>query len=856
MGGNKKFILANITWNSRGWKDESDDISNHSWVKGGGTPHESWNFDFDNERNTETEIFGYAKFTNPPKVEGDNNLIIFHSQNKIVGFYGKAKFLKPDDAFNDNNLIGYRQLSVGLDNKIENVKEKGYLEDKLRIGQGGFNYLNKPDTIDQILQEAMILNPHQAKPIQAIQDWLDFKPTGEANYWIFQGNPKIYDFHKAIAANAIRSWTVNTHKKKIKIGDKVILWLTGKESGCYALATVTSNLFHRVDDKDEAEFYTDGNGAGEGNAVEIKVDHNLSQTPVLWETLQGLHGFDTFKGGTQGTNFTASKEQYLTILKLITMANTESSPLNQIFFGPPGTGKTYHTIDEAVKIIDPGFYQDKKKDRKALRKFYKESKIKEWDGSGKGQIGFCTFHQSFSYEDFVEGIKPELNTKSEIDKEEEKKEDTLKYIIQDGIFKKICRLAEYHHKAFVDKKKVFSIPEQEFERATFWKVSLGEANNQADQEIYEHCIDNNVIALGFGSEIDFTGKNESEVTDEYKKLYPQGDGASMINYFIRGAKVGDYVVVSKGNQFVRAIGKVTGEYFYDADVSIRYKHFRKVEWLVKDEDIPVNEIYHKQFRMHSIYKLDKDRIKVDFFVKNTEKAHEKEEVISPKKFVLIIDEINRGNVSSIFGELITLIEKDKRISMNEEMEVVLPYSKKDFRVPPNLYIIGTMNTADRSIEALDTALRRRFSFREMSSNPQILKSEGRIGQEKGGKIDDIDVVLMLEKINERIEKLIDKDHKIGHAYFMDDTSKDDLIITFKNKVIPLLEEYFFGDFGKIGLVLGSSFISADQSKEFDFANFKEYDQGITSDLKQRKIYKIKAIKEDTWDFKAIYSPKK
>jgi hypothetical protein len=186
------------------------------------------------------------------------------------------------------------------------------------------------------------------------------------------------------------------------------------------------------------------------------------------------------------------------------------------------------------------------------------------------------------------------------------------------------------------------------------------------------------------------------------------------------------------------------------------------------------------------------------------------------------------------------------------MKVVLPYSKEKFSVPSNLYIIGTMNTADRSIEALDTALRRRFSFREMSSRPDILKTEGKIGKEKSGIIEGIDVVLMLEKINERIEKLIDKDHKIGHSYFMDDTTLKDLQRTFKNKVIPLLEEYFFGDFGKIGLVLGSSFIGADQSKEFDFAEFKEYDSGITSDLKGRKVYRIKP--EDQWQFKSIYSP--
>ncbi|GAB2613905.1 AAA family ATPase [Belliella aquatica] len=837
----RRIIMASITWNSNQWKSLSNDPSNHGHVKGGGQANESWNFDFENKRNTGDEVIGYAKFTNPPKVDSDDNLVIFYSQKKIVGFYGKAKILEQKKANEYCNLSGSKSLSVGLDNHIVKVKEKGYLEDKERIGRIGFIYLNEPNTIQNILQEALLLNPHQAKSIQAIQDWLGFKPTNEANYWIFQGNPKVYDFHGAIAANAIRSWTVNTHKKKIKIGDKVILWLTGKEPGCYALATVTSNLFHRVDDKDEAKFYTDGKGAGEGNAVEIKVDYNLSETPVLRETLKDLPEFDSFNGGTQGTNFTATKEQYDTILRLITMATTESSPLNQIFFGPPGTGKTYHTIDEAVKIVSPHRYKEIRDDRDLLREEYDKKFIFDWEASS-GQIGFCTFHQSFSYEDFVEGIKP-------LDPEDG---DTyLKYETQEGVFKRICRLAEDSLKAGEKKKQIlFTLPQSEFDQSHFYKISLGEANVPTDQEIYDYCMEKGLITLGFGSEIDLTGKNESEVSELYSQRYKDG-GAQFLNYFKNYLKVGNYVLVSRGNHYVRALGKVSGDYFYDPAAPIRYKHFRKVEWLFKDQDIPIQELYEKNLSQQSIYKLKKEWIKPQFFVK---KAADEVDIDSkdPKKYVLVIDEINRGNVASIFGELITLIETDKRAGSTEEMKVVLPYSKQKFSVPSNLYIIGTMNTADRSIEALDTALRRRFSFKEMSSDPELLKSEGKIGQEKGGIIDSIDVVLMLQKINDRIEKLIDKDHKIGHAYFMEDTTVNDLKRTFKNKVIPLLEEYFFGDFGKIGLVLGSSFIQADHNKDFDFAEFKDYDSNLKSDLKQRKVYKINP--EEEWEFKSIYTP--
>ena len=160
-----------------------------------------------------------------------------------------------------------------------------------------------------------------------------------------------------------------------------------------------------------------------------------------------------------------------------------------------------------------------------------------------------------------------------------------------------------------------------------------------------------------------------------------------------------------------------------------------------------------------------------------------------KPFVLIIDEINRGNISQIFGELITLIEESKRIGNEEVLEVTLPYSKEKFSVPPNLYIIGTMNTADRSVEALDTALRRRFSFEEMLPKVEVVKEKS---------FDDFDRVKIMEIINNRIEILLDRNHTLGHAYFI----KKDFKTSFQNEIIPLLQEYFYNDYSKIGLVLG------------------------------------------------------
>lgn len=218
-----------------------------------------------------------------------------------------------------------------------------------------------------------------------------------------------------------------------------------------------------------------------------------------------------------------------------------------------------------------------------------------------------------------------------------------------------------------------------------------------------------------------------------------------------------------------------------------------------------------------------------------------------KPYALFIDEINRGNISAILGELITLIEKDKRLTADHELIVQLPYSKNSFGVPPNLYIVGTLNTADRSVEALDKALRRRFSFTEVDPDPDLLE---------GIEVAGIDIEKVLRTINLRIVKLLDRDHKIGHSYFLPLKEKPNMELlqdVFQDRVIPLLKEYFFGDFGKIGLVLGSSFVKEVHSENVGvFAEFSGYEE-ISAEYDERKVYAISPKHE--WNFKQIYSPK-
>ena len=224
---------------------------------------------------------------------------------------------------------------------------------------------------------------------------------------------------------------------------------------------------------------------------------------------------------------------------------------------------------------------------------------------------------------------------------------------------------------------------------------------------------------------------------------------------------------------------------------------------------------------------DDKKVKVNNYI-NKERAFKE-----AKKFVLIIDEINRGNISKIFGELITLLEEDKRIGTSNQIVANLPYTKEKFSLPNNLYIIGTMNTSDKSIAQIDIALRRRFIFEEMMPDYDVLD-----------EIDGIELDKLLIAINERIEFLLDRDHLIGHAYFVNCNSYSDIINVVSNKIIPLLQEYFYGDNEKVGMILGGIGASEDDKyivyREEKSANkiFKGFKN--ISDIGSKEFFRVKS----------------
>ena len=460
------------------------------------------------------------------------------------------------------------------------------------------------------------------------------------------------------------------------------------------------------------------------------------------------------------------------------------TPVNKILFGPPGTGKTYHTINETLDLLDPEFLAAHASDRAALKARFDAL-------ADAGRVRFVTFHQSFSYEDFVEGIRASTD------------EDTgaLHYEVEDGVFKQLCEAARSRTLVDADTDAPIDLAGRRI-----WKVSLGDAGTEG--HVFEECMEQGIALMGFGYGTDLTGVSSREeilqrVQAAGGKIEADAYAVTALDLFVRRMKVGDLVLVTHGNLKFRAIGEVTGDYFHKpAEPGEHYVQARPVRWLRQyDPPRPYADLMENRFSQMTIYELRPGSINLDrlagLLAPEQTAVHGEFGVPmnEPESRVLIIDEINRGNVSRIFGELITLIEPSKRQGCAEALEVTLPYSKQRFGVPANLHIIGTMNTADRSLAGLDVALRRRFEFVEMLPDPAALA---------GIVIEGIAVDKLLATINRRIEVLLGRDFMLGHANFMAlraAPTLDGLAGVFRRQVLPLLQEYFFEDWQKIAWVL-------------------------------------------------------
>ncbi|HCE53835.1 MAG TPA: hypothetical protein DER05_02085 [Lutibacter sp.] len=473
------------------------------------------------------------------------------------------------------------------------------------------------------------------------------------------------------------------------------------------------------------------------------------------------------------------------------MKNNHSNSLNQILYGPPGTGKTFNSINKALEIINE---EEEKNlnwtDRKAVKSLF-DKRVDE------GRIVFTTFHQSMSYEDFIEGIKPE---------EPEKEGDPVIYKIKYGILRNHCIEAG------------FEIAQLREDDTTEEVLDFSILYDKFVEDIEEKLIEGKVVELV----IKTGGKVLVEsISQQGNVIIKHHDGNR--SYTVSKARL---TKLQSAIKDLNDVSNINDEFRSIIGGSNSSAYWAVLNAIRKEKvSVPKNKEKRKytfEEKKEVVLSLSKS----DFKNKDG------------KPFVLIIDEINRGNVSAIFGELITLIEDDKRLGKEEALEVMLPYSKEKFGVPPNLYIIGTMNTADRSVEALDTALRRRFSFQEMPPVYELKELDYKIF---GHYAYDV-----LKTINKRIEKLLDKDHAIGHSYFL---SKDDdkIMVSFYKNIIPLLQEYFFGDYGKIGLVLGQGFV---KPKDWDNEDrfFADFDDESASDYEDRNVFEIINYSNDKTGF--------
>lgn len=492
-------------------------------------------------------------------------------------------------------------------------------------------------------------------------------------------------------------------------------------------------------------------------------------------------------------------------------------PKNLILFGPPGTGKTYRTRAYAVAICDGVDVSD------VLTKMedpdgYDEIAKRYDELVSAGRIAFTTFHQSYGYEEFIEGLRPEYDD----DK------DVVTYPLRKGVFREFCEAAEDVVAVASTESGVPRFAANPKPRV--WKMGLktGEVADLLDQ-----CRDGSCLRMGWDA-------FPPDVVDESEGLSKQNRNA--INAFQEEMQPGDFVVIPGGGSTAHYdVAVVTGDFEWREDLGAAMR-YRSAQWLDPIEKTTFLQLNGgKALTLQTVYELT--RVSASKLVEAMGLVSEPQaERGRNRPFVFVIDEINRGNVSKVFGELITLLEPTKRKGEREQLTAKLPYSGDDFSIPSNVYVIGTMNTADRSIALMDTALRRRFDFVEVTPEPELLKDVA---------IEGVDVARMLGVMNRRVELLYDREHTLGHAFFMglrEDPSVECLAGIFMNKVIPLLQEYFFDDYAKIRSVLGAAanrFVEVIESDDVFWEGDDTPRDGLSS-------YRLLPMPTDAEAYAAIY----